>query len=101
MEKPNYAERKFFGRNEINVDILNVPQSKNKFGTYQRSYKIKVKHSNIRESDVFIFEYMGEWTNDDVCLPRNLEQFVRFVDRSIYHQRKIDPTRLGLVVHDR
>lgn len=54
-----------------------------------------------RESDVFIFEYLGEWTKDETCVPTNLEQFVRFVDRSIYHQRKIDPTRLGLVVHDR
>ncbi len=54
--------------------------------------------SNIHESDVFIFEYTGEWSNH---LPKNVEQFVRFVDRSIYHQRKIDPTRLGLVVHDR
>jgi hypothetical protein len=57
--------------------------------------------SNIRESDVFIFEYLGEWTNDGTYLPKNLDQFVRFVDRSIYHQRKLDPTRLGLVVHDR
>jgi hypothetical protein len=39
--------------------------------------------------------------DDETYLPKNLEQFVRFVDRSIYHQRKIDPTRLGLVVHDR
>jgi hypothetical protein len=52
MEKPNYAEGKFFGRNEINVDILNVGQSKNKFGSYQRSYKIKVKQVCLK-----IFDY--------------------------------------------
>jgi hypothetical protein len=46
MEKPNYAEGKYVGRNEINVNILPVGQSKNKFGSYQRSYKIKVKHVN-------------------------------------------------------
>jgi len=57
--------------------------------------------SDIRENDVFIFEYTGEWINDEIYIPKNLEQFVRFVDRSIYHQRKIDPTRLGLIVHDR
>ncbi len=57
--------------------------------------------SDIRESEVFIFEYTGEWTNDNTYVPKSLEQFVRFVDRSIYHQRKLDPTRLGLVVHDR
>jgi hypothetical protein len=44
MEKPTYAETKFVGRSEINVDILPVGSSKNKFGVYQRSYKIKVKY---------------------------------------------------------
>ncbi|CAF0785825.1 unnamed protein product [Rotaria sordida] len=101
MEKSNYTESEFISQNQIKVDILTVNPSKNKFGDYYRSHKIKVKYSNIRESDVFIFEYTGEWTNDGTYVPKNLEQFVRFVDRSIYHQRNIDPTRFGLVVHDR
>lgn len=57
--------------------------------------------SDVRELDVFVFEYTGEWLEDGSYLPKDLEQFIRFVDRSIYHQRKLDPTRLGLVVHDR
>jgi hypothetical protein len=44
MEKPNYTESGFTGRNEINVDILNVSHSKNKFGNYHQSYKLKVKY---------------------------------------------------------
>ncbi|CAF2348722.1 unnamed protein product [Rotaria sp. Silwood2] len=101
MEKSNYTESQFISQNEIKVDSLSVNPSKNKFGDYYRSHKIKVKYSDIRESDVLIFEYTGEWTSDGTCLPNNLEQFVRFVDRSIYHQRKIDLNRCGLVVHDR
>ncbi|CAF4868313.1 unnamed protein product [Rotaria sp. Silwood1] len=98
MEKSNYTETEFISQNQIKVNILSVHPSKNTFGNYYRSHKIK---SNIRESDVFIFEYTGEWTNDGTYLPKNLEQFVRFVDRSIHHQRHMDSTRLGLVVHDR
>jgi hypothetical protein len=44
MEKSNYTESGFISRNEITVDILPVNLSKNKFGLYHKSYKIKVKY---------------------------------------------------------
>jgi hypothetical protein len=44
MEKSNYTELEFVSPSEVNVDILSVNSSKNKFGDYYRSYKIKVKH---------------------------------------------------------
>jgi hypothetical protein len=44
MEKSNYIESGFFSQSEINVDILSVCSSKNKFGDYHRSHKIKVKY---------------------------------------------------------
>jgi len=100
MKKLNYTELEFVSTSGIKVGILPVSSSKNKFGDYYRSHKIQVDY-DIRKSEVFIFEYTGEWTNDNTYVPKSLEQFVRFVDRSIYHQRKLDPTRLGLVVHDR
>jgi hypothetical protein len=44
MEKFNYTESEFISRSEINVDILPVNSSKNKFGIYHQSHKIKVKY---------------------------------------------------------
>ncbi|UJR27548.1 hypothetical protein I4U23_008830 [Adineta vaga] len=101
MEPSNYTETAFVATNEISMNVLPITKSKNKFGCCHRSHKLQVNHSTVRESEIFVFEYTGKWTDNETYVPENLEQFVRFVDRSIYHQRKFDPTRLGLVVHDR
>ena len=127
IQRPKYTESKFDGANSVTVDPLPIHRSKYECGDYYQSYTIKVEHvtlnsinclhcwlqslfvflflfffqSDIPNSDVFIFEYTGEWTDDGTYLPKNLEEFVRFVDRSIAHQRIRDSGRLGLVVHDR
>lgn len=44
MEKTNYTQSEFKSRSEINVDILSIIPSKNKFGEYHQSHKIKVKY---------------------------------------------------------
>ena len=119
MEKPNYTELQYVGPKDVAVHSSPVRKSRNRFGSYFQSYKMNVQHvswsraktslaglsivfkSNLRALDVFVFEYTGAWTEDGFNLPVDLEQFVRFTDRSIYHQKKMDPNRLGLVVHDR
>ncbi|CAF1442840.1 unnamed protein product [Adineta steineri] len=101
LEKSNYTQSEFVSSSGIKVDISTVHRSKHTFGDYYKSHKIQIKHNTVREADIFIFEYTGEWTNDNTYLPTNLEQFIRFVDRAIYHQRKLDLNRLGLIVHDR
>ncbi|CAF4319923.1 unnamed protein product, partial [Adineta steineri] len=101
LEKSNYTQSEFVSSSGIKADISTVNRSKHTSGDYYKSHKIQIKHNTVREADIFIFEYTGEWINDNTYLPTNLEQFVRFVDRAIYHQRKLDLNRLGLIVHDR
>lgn len=47
MEKLNYTESPFTSRSEINVDILSVTRTKNKFGEHHQSHKIKVKYVGL------------------------------------------------------
>lgn len=120
MNPSGYANTSLLGDNDIEAVPMNLDQTKNKFGDYFSSHKMRIRdvspsgrrrtelrlcdvlqRSTDRDSDVFIFEYLDGWTDDGTHSPRDLEHFARFVDRAVYHQRKLDPTRLGLVVHDR
>jgi len=101
MEKPNYIQLDHSSMNTFRVHNVLMNPTRNKMGEYYHSYCMKIRRENVQETNVFVFEYTGSWTNEPGSKPVNLEQFVRFVDRSIYHQRKHDPSRLGLVVHDR
>lgn len=44
MEKSNYTRSEFVSQSEINVGILNVDSTKNKFGDYYRSHKLQVNY---------------------------------------------------------
>ncbi|CAF0822210.1 unnamed protein product [Adineta ricciae] len=101
MQPSNYTASAFVGSEQIQANILQAKPSKHECVNYHRLYRMQVNQGLVRQSEIFIFEFTGEWTDDGKCIPKNLEHFVRFIDRSICYQKKIDPNRLGLVVHDR